>query len=117
MPDLPLPTQSVRLSTAGFDRLYRLVRDDRDLAKTIAKAVEKDPRSALHQMFRLTKNQKLAIDNTSDEELRRRASTLIRALRSDEHVPLRFDPGLKRPPGGRIDTCGCALDVPGDRHK
>jgi hypothetical protein len=116
MPDLPLPVQSVRLSTAGFDRLYRLVREDRGLARAVARAVEIDPRSALHQAFRLTKNQKLAIDNTSDEELRRRASRLIRALDSDEGVALRFDPGPKGPPAGRIATCGCGFDPP-DLHK
>jgi hypothetical protein len=117
MPDLPLPAQSVRLSTVGFDRLYRLMREDRDLARAVARAVEQDPRSALHQAFRLTKNQKLAIDNTSDEELRRRASTLIRALRSDEGVALRFDPGPKLPPGGRVDTCGCVFDPSPERNK
>lgn len=121
MPDLPLPAQSVRLSMAGFDRLYRLVRDDPKLAKVIAKEIEEDPRSALHHAFRLTKNQKLAIDNTSDEELRRRASVLIGALRSDEPGDLRFDPGPRRQPGGggygHIATCGCGIDPPPPPHK
>jgi hypothetical protein len=110
MPDLRLPAQFARLSSAGFDRLYRLVREDRDLARAVAKAVEEDPRSALHHAFRLTKNQKLAIENTTDEELRRRASQLIGALRSDEPGALHFDPGPRpKPGGGRIDTCGCDI--------
>jgi hypothetical protein len=116
MPDLPLPAQSVRLSTAGFDRLYRLMRVDRDLARAVARAVEQDPRSALHQAFRLTKNQKLAIDNTSDEDLRRRASWLIRALDSDERVAVRFYPG-PRPPSGTIATCGCVFDPEPERNR
>jgi hypothetical protein len=114
MSELPLPAQSVRLSSAGFDRLYRLVRDDPQLARVIARQIEEDPRSALHHAFRLTKNQKLAIDNTSDEELRRRASALIRALRSDEPGDLRFDPGPRPKRGddgyGQIKTCGCDID-------
>lgn len=113
MPALPLPAQSVRLSSAGFDRLYRLVRDDPQLARVVAREIEEDPRSALHHAFRLTKNQKLAIDNTSDEELRRRASTLIATLRSDEPGMLHFDPG-PRPrrsagTGPHVATCGCDI--------
>jgi hypothetical protein len=112
MPELPLPAQSVQLSSTGFDQLYELVRADRALAKLVAERIEEDPRSALHHVFKLTKTQKLAIENTSDDELRRRASRLIAELRSASPRALHFDPGptgSEADSGGKQPTCGCAM--------
>jgi len=112
----PLPAQSERLSSAGFDRLYELVAKDPQLARAIARSIEENPRAALYHAFRLTKAQKAAIDNTTDDELRRRSSRLVAELRSASPAALRFDPG-SRPSmsggqGGRVATCGCDIDGP-----
>ena len=115
----PLPAQSERLSSAGFDRLYKLVAKDPQLAKTIARSIEDDPRAALHHVFKLTKAQKAVIDKTPDEELRRRSSRLLAELRSASPGPLGFDPGLRSSRsggkggfGGVVATCGCEIDWP-----
>jgi len=111
----PLPAQSERLSSAGFGRLYRLVVKDPQLARAIARSIEENPRAALYHAFRLTKAQKAAIDNTTDEELRRRSARLVRELRSASPEPLRFDPGPRsggKGGHGHIATCGCEINRP-----
>jgi hypothetical protein len=115
MSTLPLPAQSVRLSSAGFDRIYRVVRQDPALAKILAQRIEEDPRSALNHVFKLTKNQLFAIANTTDDELRRRAARVVAELRSASPGKLRFDPGLRQsdlnlPIDYHTLTCGCSFD-------
>lgn len=111
---LPLPLKSVRLSSAGFKKLYESVRADPAAAKAIAEEIEADPRGVLERVFALTKPQQEAIGNASDAELRRRAQPLLVELRSGQPKPLRFHPrGDEKPTYGttplRIRSCTCFI--------
>jgi hypothetical protein len=114
MSTLPLPHQSVRLSTVGFKKLYESTCADPAAARAIADEIEADPRGMLERVFKLTKAQREAIGNTSDAELRRRARALLTELRSASPKKLHF-----RPHGGsgsgdedsapKIRSCTCYI--------
>jgi hypothetical protein len=112
-----LPSQSVRLSSAGFNKIYADLRHDPTAAKIIADYIEEDPKGALAHVFRLTKRQAEAIAKTTKADLLRRAKPLVEALRSEEPANVRFDPNADRKaarPGGGENayTCTCAFYLP-----
>lgn len=114
MSTLPLPHQSVRLSAAGFKKLYESVCADPAAAKAIADEIEADPRGVLTRVFKLTKPQQAAIENTSDAELRRRGHALLAELRSATPKPLRFRPRGEAkytgaPPPRHLLSCTCYI--------
>jgi hypothetical protein len=116
MTTLPLPHQSVRLSTAGFKKLYESTSADPAAAKAIADHIEADPRGALEHVFKLTKAQREAIGNTSDAELRKRAHVLLAELRSEKPRRVHFHPngrpGDGKPTEGppyQIRSCTCYI--------
>jgi hypothetical protein len=115
----PLPNQSVRLSSVGFNKLYAEVRNDPAAAKVIADFIEADPRGALAHVFKLTKRQQAVIEKTADHELLKRAHPLLTALRSEAPGALRFEPHPERKAhtttgggGENTETCTCAFHVP-----
>ena len=112
MPNLPLPTKTVRLSPAGFKQIYDALRRDPAAAKAFANEIESDPRGVLEHVFRLTKGQQTAIGNTSDAELKQRSAALVTALRSKNPGDMTFDPygGKGKPaPEDAMLTCTCMV--------
>jgi hypothetical protein len=112
MTTLPLPEKSVRLSPTGFSKLYTIVRTNPDAAKTLADEIEADPRGVLERLFKLTKLQKRAIANTSDDVLRGRAKGLLGELRSEAPSAMQFCPKDPDDAGGaatgaQIMGCTC----------
>ena len=100
----------MRLTPAGFRQVYEAVRRDPDAAKAFAEEIDSDPRAVLDHLFRLTKGQQAAIANTSDAELRRRAGSLLKQLRSKAPNAMRFDPNATKPaPHHHKFTCTCSI--------
>ena len=105
---LPLPDQSVRLSRAGFKKLYENLRKDPDAAMRCAVEFEKDPKGVLERVFKLTKKQKEAFENTSDDKILHRARLLLTELRSEKPRPLQFHP--KRAPKEAVVVVEAGFD-------
>lgn len=117
MSALPLPHKSVNLSPAGFKKLYESVRTNQVAATTMAEEIEANPRNVLEHLFKLTKKQQTAIDNTSDDDLRHRARVLLAELRSEAPNALQFlpvDPQEAHKGTGREYgwTCTCLFVAP-----
>ena len=92
MSALPLPDKSVRLSRAGFEKLYEILRTNPDTAKRCAAEFEEDPKGVLERVFKLTKKQREAFENASDDDLRQRAQVLLTELRSATPGSVQFHP-------------------------
>jgi len=116
MTALPLPKQSQSLSPEGFNALYESVRNNPADAKKIADLIEADPKGSLEYAFRLTANQKIAIENTTDANLLARAGALLKQLRSVTPGSVTFSlskPGSAAPAAvthGLQYSCSCSVD-------
>ncbi|HEY1930191.1 MAG TPA: hypothetical protein VGG92_22195 [Caulobacteraceae bacterium] len=112
---LPLPKQSQSLSPEGFNALYHSVRNNPAVAKQIADLIQADPKGALEYAFRLTVNQKIAIENATPADLLHRADALLKQLRSASpgSVTFGFDKPSPTVPGAATEnlqfSCSCSI--------
>ena len=80
-------------STEGFKEIYEAVRDPA-LRKLIADEIEASPKRAIEHVFKTTEKQKRAIDKKTDDELRKMALPLLKALRSNAPEEITFHPSV-----------------------
>jgi hypothetical protein len=109
-----LPDQSIRLSTVGFRKLYRLARTSNEQARAVADEIEGGPRAFIQRVFILTDHQKEVLGGLDDHEVHERVSVLLTELRSESPGELRYQPSIARkdgegPPPPRVLTGSCKV--------